>query len=85
MTSMVRHHHECWDGTGYPDALSGEQIPLAARILCLADSFTALTSRRSHRKQYSTPEALEIMATEAGKKFDPTLFATFRMLVEASA
>jgi HD-GYP domain-containing protein (c-di-GMP phosphodiesterase class II)/Tfp pilus assembly protein PilF len=85
MTSMVRHHHESWDGTGYPDALSGEQIPLSARILCLADSFTALTSRRSHRKQYSAQEALAIMAKEAGQKFDPALFVTFRTLVEAGA
>jgi HD-GYP domain-containing protein (c-di-GMP phosphodiesterase class II) len=83
MTSMVRHHHENWDGTGYPDALSGEQIPLAARVLGLADSFTALTSRRSYRKQHSEAEALAIMETEVGTKFDPTLFATFKTLVEA--
>jgi HD-GYP domain-containing protein (c-di-GMP phosphodiesterase class II) len=84
MAAMVRHHHEHWDGTGYPDALAGEQIPLAARVLCIADAFTALTSRRTYRKQYSQQEALDIMAAEAGTTFDPELFATFRRMVEAA-
>jgi HD-GYP domain-containing protein (c-di-GMP phosphodiesterase class II)/Tfp pilus assembly protein PilF len=85
MASMVRHHHEHWDGTGYPAALSGEEIPMAARVLCIADAFTALTSRRTYRKQYSEQEALDIMAAEAGKTFDPALFTTFRNIVEVRA
>jgi HD-GYP domain-containing protein (c-di-GMP phosphodiesterase class II)/uncharacterized protein HemY len=85
MAAMVRHHHEHFDGTGYPDALAGDQIPLSARVLCIADAFTALTSRRNHRKQYSTPEALHIMQQEAGTTFDPGLFQIFRTLVEADA
>jgi HD-GYP domain-containing protein (c-di-GMP phosphodiesterase class II) len=84
MASMVRHHHEHYDGTGYPDALAGDDIPLTARILCLADAFTALTSRRSFRKQYSEAEAIAIMEKEAGTTFDPQLFLTFRSLVEAA-
>ena len=84
MAAMVRHHHEHYDGTGYPDALAGDAIPLTARILCLADAFTALTSRRSFRKQYSETEALAIMEKEAGTTFDPQLFATFRSLIEAA-
>ena len=84
MRAMVRHHHEHWDGTGYPDGLAGEEIPLSARLLCMADAFTALTSSRSHRKPYTQKQALDIMALEAGATFDPQLFATFRALIEAS-
>ena len=85
MAAMVRHHHEHFDGTGYPDALAGEQIPLSARLLGIADAFTALTSRRNHRKQYNTHEALHIMEREAGTTFDPELFRVFRTLVEADS
>jgi HD-GYP domain-containing protein (c-di-GMP phosphodiesterase class II) len=85
MAAMVRHHHEHWDGTGYPDALAGEQIPLSARVLCIADVFTALTSRRSYRRVYTQEEALAIMERESGTTFDPELFQTFRALVEAAA
>jgi HD-GYP domain-containing protein (c-di-GMP phosphodiesterase class II)/Tfp pilus assembly protein PilF len=83
MAGMVRHHHEHWDGSGYPAALAGEDIPLAARVLCIVDAFTALTSRRTYRKQYTPAEALQVMAAEAGTTFDPQLFATFRGMVEA--
>ncbi|HEY8509645.1 MAG TPA: HD domain-containing phosphohydrolase [Steroidobacteraceae bacterium] len=85
MAKMVRHHHEHWDGSGYPDGLRGEDIPLTARILCIADAFTALTSHRSYRKQYSPEAALEIMEKEAGVIFDPALLSTFRTIVEAAA
>ncbi len=85
MAAMVRHHHERWDGTGYPDALAGERIPLSARVLCIADAFTALTSQRTHRKAYKQDEALAIMAQEAGTTFDPELFRTFKALIEAEA
>jgi HD-GYP domain-containing protein (c-di-GMP phosphodiesterase class II) len=85
MAAMVRHHHEHWDGTGYPDALAGEQIPLSARVLCIADAFTALTSQRSYRKAHKTAAALEIMEQEAGTTFDPELYRAFKALVEAEA
>jgi HD-GYP domain-containing protein (c-di-GMP phosphodiesterase class II) len=85
MAAMVKHHHERWDGTGYPDALAGEQIPLSARVLCIADAYTALTSQRTHRKAYDRDQALAIMAQEAGITFDPDLFKTFKALVEAEA
>jgi HD-GYP domain-containing protein (c-di-GMP phosphodiesterase class II) len=83
LVPMVRHHHEHWDGTGYPDRLSGADIPVAARILCIADAFTALTSHRSFRKRLSDAEALVVMENEAGKTFDPELFQRFRALVQA--
>lgn len=79
--AMVRAHHERWDGYGYPDGASGERIPLTARVLCLADVYAALTSKRSFRDAYSREEALRIMDSEAGRSFDPELFVTFRALV----
>ncbi|HJU91156.1 MAG TPA: HD domain-containing phosphohydrolase [Gemmatimonadaceae bacterium] len=78
---MVRHHHERWDGTGYPDGLSGESIPLAARILCLADVFDALTTDRPYRQAFSWSEALIIMRAESGRMFDPALFPRFEELM----
>src|SRR3954468_1047150 len=70
---MVRSHHERWDGQGYPDGLSGEDIPLSARILCIADVYDALTTERSYKRAFSQKEALEIMRREVGKQFDPGL------------
>lgn len=74
---MIRHHHERWDGSGYPDGLSGDEIPLAARILCIADVFDALTSTRSYRPAYSSDQALRIMAAERAGAFDPGLLDIF--------
>lgn len=78
---MIRSHHERWDGYGYPDGLSGDRIPLTARVLCLADVYAALTSDRSFRDAYSREEALRIMDSESGRTFDPELFVRFRGLV----
>jgi putative nucleotidyltransferase with HDIG domain len=74
---MIRHHHERWDGTGYPDRLIGEEIPLTARILCVADVYDALTSTRSYRHSYSPDIALAIMRAESGQTFDPAILNTF--------
>lgn len=81
LAPMVRHHHEHWDGTGYPDRLSGEDIPLAARVLCIVDAFTALTSARSFRKPMTEMQALAVMEKEAGKTFDPQLLQRFCAIV----
>ena len=78
---IVRNHHERWDGTGYPDRLLGEEIPLTARILCVADVYDALTTARSYRGAMSQEKALEIMQSEAGKVVDPKLFAMFKELL----
>jgi putative nucleotidyltransferase with HDIG domain len=78
---LVRSHHERWDGTGYPDRLAGEQIPFPARILCIADVYDALTTARSYRPALSQDEALRIMDKDAGRIFDPALYAVFRKLV----
>lgn len=79
---MIRNHHEHYDGTGYPDALRGDEIPMAARILCIADAFDALTTDRSYRPAFSSEQALHIMQSEAGRVFDPQMYAVFRKLVE---
>lgn len=79
---IIRNHHEHFDGTGYPDALRGDEIPVAARILCIADAFDALTSQRSYRPAFSREQALNIMQSEAGRVFDPDMFEVFKRLVE---
>jgi putative nucleotidyltransferase with HDIG domain len=76
---MVRSHHERWDGRGYPDRLSAEDIPYSARILRIADVFDALTTARSYRRPLSPDEAMEIMVNDEGS-FDPELFELFREL-----
>ena len=78
---MVRSHHERWDGQGYPDGLSGTDIPLQARVLCVADVYDALTTERSYKRAFSQLEALEIMRREVGRQFDPELFERFEELV----
>jgi response regulator RpfG family c-di-GMP phosphodiesterase len=70
----VEHHHERWDGAGYPFGLSGETIPLGARILCAADTFDALTSKRAYRDPLEPLAALEHLRIDAGKQFDPCVY-----------
>jgi putative nucleotidyltransferase with HDIG domain len=68
---IIRHHHEKYDGTGYPDKLLGNAIPLAARVVSVADSFDAMTSDRPYRKALSYSEAMAILLEEKGRQFDP--------------
>ncbi len=82
---MVRSHHERWDGQGYPDGLAGEQIPRSARILCVADVYDALMSKRSYKGALSHEAALEIMRADIGRQFDPDLFALFEDLTKTRA
>jgi putative nucleotidyltransferase with HDIG domain len=74
--AIIRNHHERWDGAGYPDGLKGEEIPFAARILCVADVYDALTTTRSYRPGLTHARAAEIMQASTGQ-FDPELLATF--------
>ena len=78
---MVRSHHERWDGGGYPDGLSGEDIPLPARVLAVADAYDALTTQRSYNHVYAHAEAIEIMRRDVGTQFEPRLFALFEELM----
>jgi len=79
----IRHHHERYDGTGYPDGLSGEEISLFARILCIADCYDAMTSNRVYRKRLSDETVLEELRKNAGTQFDPELVEAFIALLHA--
>lgn len=74
---VVRHHHEHYDGAGYPDGLSRDQIPLGARILAVADAFQAMISERPYRRALTTDEALNELQMSAGTQFDPDVVEVF--------
>jgi ribonuclease P protein subunit RPR2 len=74
---VVRHHHERWDGTGYPDGLLGDAIPLAARVFAVADALDALTTDRPYRLASSFADAREVIRSNAGSQFDPDVVAAF--------
>jgi ribonuclease P protein subunit RPR2 len=78
---VVRHHHERWDGTGYPDGLAGDQIPLGARIIAVCDAFTAMTSPRPYAPQLTVPQALVELREGAGSQFDPAVVTAFSELL----
>jgi putative nucleotidyltransferase with HDIG domain len=78
VTAMVRHHHERLDGRGYPDGLSGTEIPLGARIIAVADTFDAITSSRPYRSATQHKKALDILSKEAGSQLDPDAVAAFK-------
>jgi len=77
LLSIIRHHHESWDGNGYPDGLAGEQIPLAARIVAISDAFDAMTSDRPYRPGRSPEAATQVLLEGAGKQWDPKLVRLF--------
>ncbi len=70
---IVRHHHENWDGSGYPDGLRGEHIPIGARILAVVDCFDALTSDRPYRRAFSSDKALSVIRERRGAMYDPAV------------
>jgi len=74
---VATYHHERWDGTGYPNKLKGEEIPLSARIMAVADVFDALSSTRSYKGEIGFNEAIEMMKKDSGVIFDPLLLETF--------
>jgi len=77
VADWVLHHHERWDGSGYPDRLRGDQIPLGARIIFVADAYDAMTSDRAYRGRLTPRAAVEELERCAGTQFDPTIVATF--------
>ena len=80
---MVRHHHERWDGAGYPDRIAGEEIPLGARILAVADSFDAMTSDRPYREGMPVERALAILQEGSGVQWDPAVIEAFAAVMVA--
>ena len=79
---IARHHHERFDGQGYPDGLQGTQIPLAARFVAVADVFDALTSQRRYRDAIDVEEACEMILRESGSRFDPEIVSAFEACLE---
>ena len=82
---LVRWHHEWWNGAGYPDGLENEQIPLAARILRIADTYAALTADRPHRAAVSIDAARKYIVEWAGIEFDPTIVKAFLTVANTAA
>ena len=85
IATTVRHHHERYDGDGYPDGLIGDAIPLAARIIGIADAFDAMTCERPYRRARTRDEAIVELRSEAGGQFDPNLVQIFCDLVTSGA
>jgi ribonuclease P protein subunit RPR2 len=77
---VVRSHHERWDGSGYPDGLAGDDIPMSARVFALADVLDALTTDRPYRPSLPLPTARQIIVAESGKQFDPAVVAAFEAI-----
>jgi hypothetical protein len=77
VAKAVLHHHESWDGTGYPHGLSGENIPLFARIIAVADAFDAMASSRPYRASLGSHRAVEVLKSESGRQFDPRVVEAF--------
>jgi len=80
---IVRHHHERWDGWGYPDGLAGEAIPRLSRIIAVADAYDAMTSNRAYRRAYTKEYAVAAIRENLGTQFDPELGAAMCELLEA--
>jgi HD-GYP domain-containing protein (c-di-GMP phosphodiesterase class II) len=78
---LIRHHHEAWDGGGYPDGLAGHAIPLCSRIIGIADSYDAMTTARAYHPARAHQEAMRVLAEETGAKHDPELMRVFREVI----
>ena len=79
---IIRHHHERWDGKGYPDGLAGDQIPLGARIVAIADSYNAMLSHRPYRPALTPQKALQTLQAGAGRQWDAALVSLFTVWAE---
>ncbi len=82
VAALVRHHQERWDGTGYPDGLRGKVIPLGARIIAVADAYSAMMDDRAYRKGRRKEEALQVLRRGAGTQFDPRVVDVFCRILE---
>jgi HD-GYP domain-containing protein (c-di-GMP phosphodiesterase class II) len=82
--TLVRHHHERWDGTGYPDGLAGHAIPFGSRVIAVADAFDAMTSDRVYRPALPVSVALDELRRQAGRQFDPAIVRLFERSLQMS-
>jgi HD-GYP domain-containing protein (c-di-GMP phosphodiesterase class II) len=80
---VIRHHHERYDGTGYPDGLVGDQTPVEARVLAIANAYAAITADRVYAAGVPQDQALEAIEAEAGRQFDPSIARLLRRVIEA--
>jgi len=80
---VIRHHHEYYNGTGYPDRLSGEEISICSRIIAIADSYDAMAVTRSYRHARTHLEIMGILHKETGEKHDPELMRVFCQVIES--
>jgi len=80
----VRHHHEHYNGCGYPDQISGDEIPIFSRIISVADSFDAMAETRPYHKARAHQQVMDIMSVENGIKFDPYVFNKLQSIVKES-
>jgi HD-GYP domain-containing protein (c-di-GMP phosphodiesterase class II) len=85
VATIVRHHHEAFDGNGYPDGLSGDDIPLACRILLIVDAYDAMTTARPYHQARSHKSVMEILEKEVGTKIDPKILAEFSKVIRNSS
>lgn len=79
---LIRHHHEAFDGSGYPEGLRGDRIPVGARVLQVADSYDAMTSDRPYRTRLSREQAKAQLLAKKGKQFDPRAVEAFLAVLE---
>jgi HD-GYP domain-containing protein (c-di-GMP phosphodiesterase class II) len=84
ITKIIRHHHEAYDGSGYPDGLRSEGIPLASRIMLVVDAYDAMSSTRPNSAPRSHAEIMQALASEAGSRLDPDIFREFSARIDAS-
>jgi HD-GYP domain-containing protein (c-di-GMP phosphodiesterase class II) len=84
VAAAIRHHHEHFNGGGYPDGLTGETVPLISRIIAVADSYDAMAVTRSYHRPRSHNEIMGILDAESGTKLDPDIFKYFSALIETS-
>lgn len=85
VASIVRHHHESFDGSGYPDGLAGTQIPRTCRILLVVDAYDAMTTGRPYHSARSHDETMSILNEEAGTKLDPDMFSLFSRVIKRTS
>ncbi|CAG0998493.1 Cyclic di-GMP phosphodiesterase [Gammaproteobacteria bacterium] len=84
VAKAILHHHECFDGTGYPHGLKGEEIPLMSRIITIADNYDAMATRRVYHEPRAHLEIMDVMLSETGHKHDPALFEVFVRQIDTS-
>jgi putative nucleotidyltransferase with HDIG domain len=82
VSDIIKHHHEWFDGTGYPNNLSDDNIPLLSRIITIADNYDAMALRRVYQLEKPHSKIMEIMELESGRKLDPGLFDLFKIIIE---